>query len=85
MTHLVFFARVVIVFLATMCASLLWVVYMRASNATPPKVLRAVLADCGLVSMGMLNIVGYTSDHRLGVPILCATALGTTLALRRKV
>ncbi|HUQ70312.1 MAG TPA: hypothetical protein VM165_12350 [Planctomycetaceae bacterium] len=69
------------VFVTTLCGAWCWVLYLRYS--TEGKALKAALADCAIIGLGMFNVVSYTDDHRLGVPILAAAFLGTFFAVRR--
>lgn len=69
------------VFLVTLAAAWCWPVYIRACNDRKP--FRAALADCALIALGMVSVVGYTTDHRLALPILAAAFLGTFFVVKR--
>ena len=74
--------KCVVVFSLTVTASVLWALYFRLSHER--KAAAAAWADVGIVGIGMLNVVGYTEDHRLALPIILATWLGTFYAVRLK-
>lgn len=74
--------RFAIVFTLTVAASVLWALYFRLSHER--RAAAAAWADVGIVGIGMLNVVGYTEDHRLALPIILATWLGTFFAIRLK-
>lgn len=76
-----FWPAALLCFTTTLCASWCWPLYIRYCSER--KGLKAALADCGLIAVGMVNVVGYTDDHRLAVPILAAAFLGTFCVVRK--
>jgi hypothetical protein len=76
------FALACLVVTATTFASAwCWPVYIRACHDR--KAWKAALADATLIALGMVSVVGYTTDHRLAIPILVAAVTGTYLVVRR--
>lgn len=70
------------VFTTTLLAAWCWVLYLRYCHER--RAIRAALADCGILALNMVNVVGYTHDQRLAVPILLAGFLGTYFVVRQK-
>lgn len=70
------------VFTTTLLSAWCWVLYFRYCHER--KALKAALADCGIIALSMVNIVGYTEDHRLAWPILAAGFIGTFLVVRKR-
>lgn len=77
-----FVARCAGSFVLTLIATTCWALYFRYSSEKKP--VKAAFADCGIVAAGMVNIVGYTEDHRLAVPIMLATFVGTVYMISHK-
>lgn len=76
-----FWLNVVIVCVTTLASAWCWVVYNRAINERHP--VKAALADCGIIGLSMISVIGYVEDHRLAVPILCSAFVGTFFATRK--
>lgn len=76
-----FWLTVLGVFLTTLIGAWCWTVYIKAS--AEGKALRAALADCAIIGLGMFAVIGYTEDHRLALPILLAAFMGTYYAVRK--
>ena len=70
------------VFCTTLASAWCWVRYMRYCEQREAS--RAAWADCGIIALGMVNMVSVVDDHRLAVPILCAAWLGTYVAVRKR-
>jgi hypothetical protein len=77
-----FWLNALIVSLTTLGSAWCWVQYTRAS--TDGKALRAAVADCGIIGLGMVSVVSYVEDHRLAVPVLLAAFIGTFLAVKKR-
>jgi hypothetical protein len=74
--------RALAVFGVTLAAAWCWVLYLR--YCAERRAVKAALADCGIVALSMVNVVGYTEDRRLALPILLAAFVGTFLVVRKK-
>ena len=70
-----------LVFTTTLLSAWCWPLYIRSCNDR--KALKAAVADCVLIALGMISVVGYVDDHRLAIPILVAAFLGTFTVVRR--
>jgi hypothetical protein len=72
----------VAVFVLTMVASVFWALYFRYSGEG--KAHRAALADLGIIAVGAFNVVSYTENHWMLVPIMAGTYVGTVVAVKRR-
>lgn len=77
-----FFLKAALVFGTTTVASVFWALYFRYS--TQGRGHKAALADCGIICIGAINVISYTQNHWLLIPILLGTYLGTYVAIRKK-
>lgn len=77
-----FLVQALLVFVLTTVVSVLWAWYFR--HAAAGHAHRAALSDVGIVTISMVNVVSYTHDPRLGIPVILGTYLGTVWAIRRK-
>lgn len=77
-----YWTNAAIVFTTTLLAAWCWVLYLRYCAERKP--VKAGLADCGIIALSMINVVGYTEDRRLIAPILVAAFLGTFYVVRKK-
>lgn len=77
-----FLLRAALVFGTTTVASVFWALYFR--HSTKGNGHKAALADCGIICIGAINIISYTENHWLLIPILMGTYLGTYWAIRKK-
>jgi hypothetical protein len=76
-----FWAKSLIVFGLTTMISVMWALYFRYSSEHRP--IAAANADVALVAIGMANVLSYTHDMRLAIPVLVGTWAGTVLAIKR--
>ena len=70
------------VFLLTTAVSVLWVLYVRFANQG--RAHAAAIADVGIVGVGMLNVISYTENRWMTIPLLLGTYAGTVIAVRRQ-